>query len=94
MAFTIKARQSLVVYVNNLRTVRQLHHYGRVEYVSKKMRYAILYVDQANITKVFQEVKTLKFVKRVLYSHWPDIDPDMSDLKAAGIYKHKTEEDE
>lgn len=94
MAFAIKQRQSLIVYVNNLRTIRNLRHYGRIEYVSKKMRYAVIYMDRENIEDVYQKLKSLKFVKKVIYSHWPDIDPDMSDLKAAGIYKHETEEDE
>lgn len=94
MTFAIKPRQSLVVYVTNLRSVRQLRHYGRVEYVSKKMRYVILYADQETITQTAQKVKELKFVRKIDYSHWPEIDPEMSDLKAAGIYKHETEEDE
>ncbi|KRM12517.1 hypothetical protein FD16_GL002268 [Paucilactobacillus suebicus DSM 5007 = KCTC 3549] len=51
-------------------------------------------MDRENIEDVYQKLKGLKFVKKVIYSHWPDIDPDMSDLKAAGIYKHETEEDE
>ena len=94
MTFTIKPRRSLVVYVNNLRSVRQLRHYGRVEYVSKKMRYVILYTDEETVEQTLKKENELKFVKHVSYSHWPEIDPDMSDLKAAGIYKHETEEDE
>lgn len=94
MTFAIKPRQSLIVYVNSLRSVRQLRRYGRVEYVSKRMRYVILYMDQTDIEVTYHKVKELKFVKKVDYSYWPAIDPEMSDLKAAGIYRHETEEDE
>ncbi|WP_082409138.1 DUF2129 domain-containing protein [Secundilactobacillus paracollinoides] len=41
----IQEREDLVVYVSNLRQVRQLKRYGHVAYVSKRMRYAVIYVN-------------------------------------------------
>lgn len=94
LAFEIKARQALIVYVNNLRSIRQLRRFGTVEYVSKKMRYVVLYTDQEDIRRTHQNVGQLKFVKKVLYSNWPLVDPNMSDLKAAGIYNQEIDKDD
>lgn len=82
------------MYVNNLRSVRQLRHFGTVEYVSKKMRYVVLYTDQENIKQTHQSVGQLKFVKKVLYSNWPLVDPNMSDLKEAGLYNQDIDKED
>lgn len=93
MDFQIKPRQSLIIYVNNMRMGRQLRRFGKIEYSSTRMHYVILYTNQEQIEDVQERINKLKFVKRVVISHWPDVDPTMSDLNAAGIY-HKIDEDE
>lgn len=94
MTEKIKARQSLAVYVNNLKMVRHLKKFGRIQYVSKKMHYVILYTDQETIDQTAEEVKKQQFVKYVRVSQWPLVDPEMSDLKAAGIYNQEIDEDD
>ncbi|MDT6980406.1 YlbG family protein [Levilactobacillus zymae] len=73
MAFDIQPRQSLIVYTYSLKQTRQLKRYGTVMYVSKKMRYVVLYVDQKDIDELTQKLQRLRFVKRVVPSMRPQI---------------------
>ena len=73
MAFTMQERRSLIVYTYSLKQTRQLKRYGTVMYVSKKMRYVVLYVNQADVEKLTAQLKELRFVKRVVPSMRPDI---------------------
>ena len=73
MAFEIQARRSLIVYTYSLKQTRQLKRYGTVMYVSKKMRYVVLYVNQADVEKLTQQLQQLRFVKRVVPSMRPQI---------------------
>lgn len=64
----IQSRTSLVVYVSSLRQVRQLKRYGHLEYVSKRMRYAIIYVNEEDAKETIGRLKQLRFVKRIIES--------------------------
>lgn len=73
MAFEIQPRQSLIVYTYSLKQTRQLKRYGTVMYVSKKMRYVVLYVNQDEIDELTKKLQRLRFVKRVVPSMRPKI---------------------
>ncbi|GEO73549.1 hypothetical protein LNA02_02470 [Levilactobacillus namurensis] len=73
MAFTMQPRQSLIVYTYSLKQTRQLKRYGTVMYVSKKMRYVVLYVNREDVEKLTAQLKQLRFVKRVVPSNRPQI---------------------
>ncbi|KRM74083.1 YlbG family protein [Secundilactobacillus collinoides] len=64
----IQEREDLVVYVSNLRQVRQLKRYGHVAYVSKRMRYAVLYVNTDKAAETTEQLRQLRFVKRIITS--------------------------
>ncbi len=64
----IQSRTNLVVYVSSLRQVRQLKRYGHLEYVSKRMRYAIIYVNEDEAKETISRLKQLRFVKRIIES--------------------------
>lgn len=44
MDFEIKQREGLIVFLYHLKNSRQLRKYGTIHYVSKKMKYVVLYV--------------------------------------------------
>lgn len=74
MAFTITPRQGLVVWVYSLKQLRQLRRYGTIYYTSRRLKYVYLYVDQAMIAPVSEQVKKLHFVRQVEVSHRPELD--------------------
>lgn len=92
--FKIKPRRALIVYIHNLKMVRQLKRYGSVDYISKRMHYVVMYTDDENIDDQVARIRKLQFVRRVQLSKWPEIDPELSDLKAEGIYNQKIDEDD
>lgn len=66
-------RQSIIVYVRQLKYVRQLRQYGHVQYVSQKMKYVVLYVDQADISLVTHQLDRLRYVKKWQLSERPSL---------------------
>lgn len=91
--FKLTARRALVVYINGNRVVRALRHYGIVRYVSRRMHYVILYVDQDQIEAVKAKIGHLRAVRKVEESIRPDLDPTLTDLKMTGLYKLHDEDD-
>lgn len=91
--FTLTKRRALIVYISGKRVVRTLHHYGAVRYVSKRMHYVVLYVNQDDITQVKERLIKLRAVRHVLESARPDLDPTLTDLEQTGLYKMHDEDD-
>lgn len=91
--FTLTKRRALIVYISGKRVVRTFHHYGAVRYVSKRMHYVVLYVNQDDITQVKERLIKLRAVRHVLESARPDLDPTLTDLEQTGLYKMHDEDD-
>ena len=91
--FTLTKRRALIVYISGKRIVRTLQHYGAVRYVSKRMHYVVLYVNQADLTDVKMRLQKLRAVRHVIESARPDLDPTLTDLEQTGLYKMHDEDD-
>lgn len=64
------ARCGIAVWINNLKQVRTIQKYGLVYYVSKRMKYVYLYVDQDKLEKTVNNLKHFRFVRRVQVSKY------------------------
>lgn len=64
-------RQGLIVWFQHKRNVRQLKRYGHLIYVSVKMRYAIIYVNQDEIESIEENLNKLSFISKVERSYKP-----------------------
>ncbi|GAB6092223.1 YlbG family protein [Furfurilactobacillus curtus] len=82
------ARQAVFVFIRNLRQVRQLKRFGDIDYVSKKMHYVVIYMDQARIESQRQALNKLNFVKRVVVSERPTVDPFVGQGVNANFVTH------
>ncbi|PRO64746.1 YlbG family protein [Alkalicoccus urumqiensis] len=67
----VQDRVSLSVYLQSLKQVKQLKRYGHVHYVSRKMKYVVLYTDVENMEQLEDKLQKLPFVKRVRRSMRP-----------------------
>lgn len=92
--FTLPGRRGLAVSIRGRRVLRVLRHYGRLQYVSHRAHYAILYVDEAEVATVKEQLLKLHNVTGVRASFWPDLDPTVADLAATGVAQEHDEEDE
>lgn len=91
--FKLTERRALVVYINGNRVVRTLRRYGTVRYVSRRMHYVILYVNQDQVDQLKTKIGQLRAVREVQESARPDLDPTLTDLKMTGLYKMHDEDD-
>ena len=53
----------------------------------------VLYVDEENIANTIEKLRQLRNVRKVMQSHWPEIDPELTDLEVTGLYKKHDEEE-
>lgn len=59
------ARKLLVVYYKNNQVIRKLAKYGHLDYVSKRLKYAYIYVDAKDIKPAMNALKQIHGVTRV-----------------------------
>jgi uncharacterized protein YlbG (UPF0298 family) len=64
-------RIGIAVWVHTLRNVKALRKYGHLLYVSKKMKYALLYCDMAQLDQTLIKLERLPFVKKAEPSYKP-----------------------
>ncbi|WP_078554892.1 YlbG family protein [Bacillus alkalicellulosilyticus] len=74
-------RQSVSVWLHSLKYARQLRKYGNVHYVSKKMKYVILYLDQTEVENTVNKLETFHYVKDVSVSMRPFIKTEYQNAK-------------
>jgi len=58
-------RNSLVVYFNNPKALKQIGEYGEIKYYTKKRKYAILYLNKEDQDQVKEQLYKIKSVKKV-----------------------------
>lgn len=63
--FAIKERVSLSIWVYSLKQIRQLRRYGMIYYVSKRMKYVVMYIDEKQLDSTVKTLNNLRFVKKV-----------------------------
>lgn len=61
----ITPRAGWIVWLDSLGFARQLEKYGHVHYVSKRMHYAVLYVNEEEAVAVRTKLLRLPFVQKV-----------------------------
>lgn len=59
------ARSAWIVWVKNLHAVKQIEMIGEVYYVSKRLMYAVVYVNEADEKKAQSRLQQLPFVRHV-----------------------------
>lgn len=64
-------RVGISVWVQSLKQVKQLRRYGNIHYVSKKMKYVVMYCDEERVEQTMTKLKSFHFVKDVSMSMRP-----------------------
>ncbi|HZG71593.1 MAG TPA: YlbG family protein [Chondromyces sp.] len=58
-------RQAIIVWLHNAKHAKSLRRFGNVHYVSKKMKYAVVYCNQEDVDVNMNKIAALSFVKQV-----------------------------
>lgn len=77
----MNARQGLIVYVHQLKHAKSLRKYGHVHYISRKLKYVVLYCNQDEIEALQTKIQRLPFVKNVVQSHRPEVKTEFENAK-------------
>ncbi|TYR82612.1 DUF2129 domain-containing protein [Priestia megaterium] len=74
-------RQGIIVYVHSVKQAKALRKYGNVHYVSKELKYVVLYCNQEGLERMMEKIKNLPFVKRVVPSYRPFLKTDFENSR-------------
>lgn len=67
----LSQRQGLIVWLNSMKQAKMLRRFGNVHFVSKRLKYAVVYCNQDEIEDLIVKLKTFSFVKKVEPSYKP-----------------------
>jgi len=84
-------RQGLIVWYKHRKNIRQLKRYGHFLYASRRMRYAVIYVNQDEIDLIEENLQKLSYVTKVERSYKPFIATSFENAKPdeAKLYDYK-----
>ncbi|AZP05173.1 YlbG family protein [Jeotgalibaca ciconiae] len=74
MNFELTKRQGIIVWVYTLRQIKNLKRFGYIHYVSNRLKYVVMYVDQGEVKDKMERLNSLHYVRKVEISHRPEID--------------------
>lgn len=75
-------RIGLIVWVRSLKQVRSLRKFGNIHYVSKRMKYVVLYCDMETSESITHKVESFSYVRRVQKSQRPFLQTEFEDPKS------------
>lgn len=75
------ARQGIIVYLHTLKQVKMLRRFGNIHYVSKKLKYVVLYTNMDDVEAIAEKLNSYSFVKKVEKSYKPFIKTDYENSK-------------
>lgn len=64
-------RQGMIVWFQHMKNMKQLKRYGNLIYVSKRWKYAVIYVNQDEVEDIEERLIKLPFVSRIDRSYKP-----------------------
>ena len=74
-------RRGIVVHLHHLKQVKALRKYGHVQYISKRMKYAVLYCDLEDAEETAKKLEKLQYVRSVQLSMKPFIKTEFENAK-------------
>lgn len=74
-------RQGIIVWLHSLKQIKQLRRFGNIHYVSKKLKYVVIYMDMDSVDGTIDKIKSLSFVKRVEPSYKPFLKTEFENSK-------------
>lgn len=88
----MKERQGLIVYVHHLKQAKSMRRYGHVLYISRKLKYVVIYCNQEDIENTIAKLNRLPYVREVLPSYRPFVSTEFENAKPdkAKEYDYKT----
>ncbi|AYV65896.1 hypothetical protein CHH55_00915 [Niallia circulans] len=64
-------RQGIIVWLFSLKQAKMLRRYGNVHFISKRLKYVVLYTNQSDVESIMEKINAHSFVKKVEPSYKP-----------------------
>lgn len=64
-------RQGIIVWLYSLKHSKHLRKFGNIHYISKRLKYVVLYCNMEDIDLLMKKIASLPFVKKVEPSYRP-----------------------
>lgn len=77
--FVMQKRRGIIVWVYSLKQLKTLKRFGLIHFVSRKMKYVVLYVNEEVVDETEEKLQGLHFVRQVERSYRPDIEMNFAD---------------
>ncbi len=77
----MQERQGLIVYIHQLKHAKSLRKYGHVHYISRKLKYVVIYCNRQEIEGTINKIQRLPFVKDVVESFRPFLKTEFENAK-------------
>ncbi|WP_047981371.1 YlbG family protein [Ornithinibacillus contaminans] len=74
-------RQGIMVWFQHSKNIKQLKRFGHLLYTSRKLKYAVMYVDQDNVEEIEAKLLKYPFVSKVDRSYKPFIRTEYENAK-------------
>jgi uncharacterized protein YlbG (UPF0298 family) len=74
-------RQGIIVWFQHSKNIKQLKRFGHLLYTSKKLKYAVIYVDQSNLEDIETKLLKYPYISRVDRSYKPFIRTEYENAK-------------
>ncbi|MGM9986628.1 MAG: YlbG family protein [Bacillaceae bacterium] len=85
-------RQGIVVYLQTVKYVKMIRKFGNIHYVSKRLKYVVMYVDGEQCEEIIAKLNKMNFVKKVELSYKADLKTEFeSKSDKAKEYDYKME---
>ena len=75
----VKKRRGLIVWVYSLRQLKNLRRFGFVHYVSRKMKYVVMYLNEEDYEMKKNKIEQFHFVRQVEPSYRPDVEMNFAE---------------
>ncbi|KKB73861.1 MULTISPECIES: YlbG family protein [Bacillus] len=83
-------RQGLIVWLHSLKQAKMLRKFGNVHYVSKRLKYVVVYCNMDEAERIAAKIRSYSFVKQVDLSYRPFLKVEFeSKLDKAKEYDYK-----
>ena len=74
-------RQGIIVYLQHLKQAKSFRKYGHVHYISRRMKYVVLYCNQDEVESTIRKIERLPSVKKVVPSYRPFVKTEYENVK-------------
>lgn len=74
-------RQGIIVWLYSLKQAKMLRKFGNIHYVSKRLKYVVLYSDLVEVEGIMEKLNSYSFVKKVEPSYKPFLKVEFENKK-------------